>query len=420
VAVNIDSGSVTFYKNNTSQGSISYTIAGKTMFPYTEDGSGAFSISSSWNFGQRPFAYTPPAGFKSLNTYNLPDSTIVDGSQYFNTVLYTGDGTTSRSITGVGFQPDFVWGKERTAVAHHTLVDAVRGLVTGGRLSSNRANEEDNFSNATLDSFDSDGFTTGSSTNIFNTSARTFVAWNWKANGSGVSNTDGSITSTVSANTTAGFSIVTYTGTGSAANVGHGLNDAPSMIIWKNRDNSNRSWATWHTSIAANEVLFLNATNAKGTNTAIMNSTAPTASVFSLGGAGHTNDSGEKHVAYCFANVEGYSKFGSYSSNASADGPFVYLGFKPAFVMFKKATGSTNANAGWYMFDTSRGTYNVIGPSLRADLGDYVEYSFDVFDILSNGFKIRRVDIGVNSSNAGDTYIYMAFAENPFKNSLAR
>jgi hypothetical protein len=423
VALDMDNGKIYWGKNGTwfnsgnpaTQTNPAYTnLSGYTLLPAISCFDSA-SIANA-NFGQRPFTYTPPAGFKSLNTYNLPDSTIVDGSEYFNTLTYSGNGTNATSITGVGFQPDLVWAKARNLTQHHALFDSVRGATY--QLFSSLPASETNYTSISQ-SLDSDGFTVGTSDYI-NGTGYNYVAWNWKANGSGVSNTDGSITSTVSANTTAGFSIVTYTGTGSAATVGHGLGVAPSMIIWKNRDNSNRSWATWHTSIAANEVLFLNATNVKGTNTAIMNSTAPTASVFSLGGAGHTNDSGEKHVAYCFADVEGYSKFGSYSSNASADGPFVYLGFKPAFVMFKKATGSTNANAGWYMFDTSRGTYNVIGPSLRADLGSYVEYSFDVFDILSNGFKIRRVDISVNSSTAGDTYIYMAFAENPFKNSLAR
>jgi len=353
-----------------------------------------------------------------LNTYNLPDSTIEDGSEHFNTVLYTGDGTTSRSITGVGFQPDFVWGKERNGVAHHTLVDAVRGLVTGGRLSSNRTNAEDNLSNATLDSFDSDGFTTGSSTNIFNTSGRTFVAWNWKANGSGVSNTDGSITSTVSANTTSGFSIVSYTGTGSASTVGHGLGVAPSMIIFKNRDGA-YDWATYHKDLtSAAYTVYLSLNYAQSTNSTVANyynSTAPTSSVFSIGASNnYTNLSSNNIIAYCFASTEGFSKFGSYTGNGSTDGPFIYTGFRPAWVLYKR----TDAAANWDVYDSTRDTYNPEDALLRPNLSNAEVSASAPIDFTAAGFKIRTSSSDFNTS--GGNYIYAAFAENPFKNSLAR
>ena len=420
VALNLDDDEITFYINNVSQGTITSKAFTGAYLPSFSHGSSVLSTTWEVNFGQRPFAYTPPTGFKSLNTYNLPDSTIEDGSEHFNTVLYTGDGTTSRSITGVGFQPDFVWGKERNGVAHHTLVDAVRGLVTGGRLSSNRTNAEDNFSNATLDSFDSDGFTTGSSTNIFNTSGRTFVAWNWKANGSGVLNEVGDINSTVSANTTSGFSIVSYTGTGSASTVGHGLGVAPSMIIFKNRDGA-YDWATYHKDLtSAAYTVYLSLNYAQSTNSTVANyynSTAPTSSVFSIGASNnYTNLSSNKYIAYCFADIEGFSSFGSYTGNGSTDGPFIYTGFRPSWLMVKT---STYASTNWLIFDSARSPYNAVELELNANNNNQEYDNNRDVDFLSNGFKIRS-GTNNNFNTSGGNYIYAAFAENPFKNSLAR
>jgi len=428
VAFDADNGKIWWAKNGVWQASgdpaagtnEAYSGISGTYKPAVSNGGATSACTVNTTFGQQPFAYTPPTGFLPLNTYNLPDATIEDGSEHFNTVLYTGDGTTSRSITGVGFQPDFVWGKERNGVAHHTLVDAVRGLVTGGRLSSNRTNAEDNLSNATLDSFDSDGFTTGSSTNIFNTSGRTFVAWNWKANGSGVSNTDGSITSTVSANTTSGFSIVSYTGTGSASTVGHGLGVAPSMIIFKNRDGA-YDWATYHKDLtSAAYTVYLSLNYAQSTNSTVANyynSTAPTSSVFSIGASNnYTNLSSNKYIAYCFADIEGFSSFGSYTGNGSTDGPFIYTGFRPSWLMVKT---STYASTNWLIFDSARSPYNAVELELNANNNNQEYDNNRDVDFLSNGFKIRSGSNN-NFNTSGGNYIYAAFAENPFKNALAR
>ena len=407
VAYDADAGTLTFFKNGASQGVAYSGIPSGTYF---------FGVSAYWvspdgtttiyaNFGATPFAYTPPAGFKSLNTYNLPDSTIEDGSEYFNAVLYTGNGST-QSITGVGFQPDLVWGKGRSFVASHRLWDSVRGATAG--LTSNGTNAE--FTESGLTSFDTDGFTVGSGANM-NSNTNTFVAWNWKANGGGVSNTDGSITSTVSANTTAGFSIVTYTGNGTAgATVGHGLGVSPSMVFIKSRSSSN-SWIVTGQSFSGK---FLNLDGTQPAYTSSVYSSDYTSTTFSLKGTdAYTNYTSYNYVAYCFADVEGYSKFGSYTGNASADGPFVYTGFRPAFVMFKR----TDSTSDWHLYDTSRSTYNVIAAGLYADLSN-AENSGQPFDILSNGFKLRVAGGELNTSSA--TIIYMAFAENPFKNSLAR
>jgi len=375
---------------------------------------GTYGSGSSWfaNFGQRPFAYTPPAGFKSLNTYNLPDSTIEDGGQYFNTVTYTGNGTDPQSISGLNFQPDFVWVKSRSGGQSHVLTDAVRGATK--TLYSDTTLAET--TSSLLTAFNSDGFDVEGGLNV---SARTLVGWSWKANGSGVSNTDGSITSTVSANTTAGFSIVTYTGNGTAgATVGHGLGVAPDMIIVKNRDGVYH-WAVQHTSLGATKYLTLSTTDDETTSSAPWNNTAPTSSVFSLGGSSLTNRSANDMVAYCFADVEGYSKFGSYTGNGSAtgDGPFVYTGFRPAFVMVKQTSTS---GASWTIHDSTRNTYNLTNNVLYPNLAN-AETSPStqiVMDLLSNGFKLKGNAANVNAS--GSTYIYMALAENPFKNSLAR
>jgi hypothetical protein len=364
------------------------------------------------NFGQRPFAYTPPTGFKALNTQNLPEPTIVDGGEYFNAVLYTGTGS-SLGVTGVGFQPDWVWIKERSGAADHGLYDAVRGVQN--QLESNTTTAE-TVESTGLTAFGSDGFTVGALAQL-NTSADTYVAWNWKANGAGVSNTDGTITSTVSVNTTSGFSIVTYTGTGSAATVGHGLGAVPRMIIVKNRDAAD-AWQVYHaanTAAPETDYLVLNTTAATADAADRWNDTLPTSTVFSIGNGVEVNTNTEDYVAYCFSEVAGYSAFGSYTGNGSADGPFVFLGFRPAFVMIKR----TDASDKWTIRDTARATTNTTKLTLNANdsQAEYTPASED-YDIVSNGFKLRTSDGAFNAS--GGTYIYMAFAESPFRNSLAR
>ena len=258
----------------------------------------------------------------------------------------------------------------------------------------------------------SSGFVVNSSIGTpANNSGTTYVAWQWKASGSTVTNTNGSITSTVSANTTAGFSIVTYTGTGANATVGHGLGVAPSMVIVRLRSSA-QDWIVWQTALAGTEYLIFT-TAAKATAAIFWNSTTPTSTVFSIGTAGATNVTSGTYVAYCWAAVPGYSAFGSYTGNGSTDGPFAYVGFRPRYVLIKR----TDSTGDWYIWDTSRNTYNVVGEELLADTSGAGNTATDL-DILSNGFKIRTTTAAINAS--GGTFVYAAFAENPFQNSRAR
>ncbi len=333
--------------------------------------------------------------------------------EYFNTKLYTGTGAT-HNITGVGFQPDWVWIKGRSVAYSHILHDVVRGSTK--ELKSNSTGAEGTDANG-LTSFDSDGFSLGTGGAV-NNNGTTYASWNWLAGGTASSNTDGSITSNVSANTTSGFSIVSYTGTGSAATVGHGLGAVPKMIIVKTRE-SLGNWVTYHGTQGATKYLELNGTGAVGTSTAAFNDTEPTSSVFSLGTWSNTNDSGNDMIAYCFAEKKGFSKFGSYTGNGSTDGTFVYTGFKPAFVMIK-CSSSSGSYTSWSMFDTTRQTFNVnAGKTLYANKnsaegvrgnGSDSSTTIPGIDMLSNGFKCRVLNDEVN--NTAD-YIYMAFAENP-------
>jgi hypothetical protein len=404
IAFDADAGTLTFYKNNVSQGT-AYT--GLTSGPYIPAVSLYGTHTAYINFGQRPFAYTAPSGFKALCTQNLPTPTVVQGDDYFNTVLFTGTGS-AQSITGVGFQPDFVWQKARAETANHRLVDSVRGVDKVLYSSSTSAEAT---TDGVVDSFNSDGYTGGGLDVV--SSGLGAVAWNWKANGSGVTNTAGTITSTVSANTTSGFSIVTYLN--ASGTVGHGLGVAPKMIIYKDRDNGSNNWVVTHTSLATmnNDYLVLNTTGAAASGLGL--SANPTSTVFSTSTA--LGGSGNKFVAYCFAPVAGYSAFGSYTGNGSADGPFVFTNFRPAFVLIKNS--SNTGGVSWQIKDNERIGYNPSNTTLYPNLSN-AEYSdagnFEI-DFLSNGFKIRTsTDAGTNAS--GNTYIYAAFASNPFKFSL--
>ena len=425
VAFDADAGTLVFYKNNTSQGTAFTGLTSGPYFPASSDaGNGSNSTTSTFNFGQRPFAYTAPSGYKALCTQNLPTPTIgattaTQAGKYFNTVTWTGDSTNPRTITGVGFQPDLVWAKGRSAATSNFLQDAVRGVTsTNSRtLVSNNTDAETNYYtlNGGVTAFASDGFTTsGGSTNAnLNNTGSTFVAWNWKANGSGSTNTSGSITSTVSANTTSGFSVVTYTGTGSNATVGHGLGVAPKLIITKNR--GAYDWFTYHEALGNNKYVTLNTTGAAVTDANVWQSSNPTTSVFYVGA--NLNLSSNTYVNYCFAEVAGYSKFGSYNGNSSSDGPFIFTGFRPAYVMIKL---SSAAGESWYVMDNKRNTANsetqLLFPNLsNAELsgssGLYVDFN-------ANGFKVR--DSGSSFNTSGATYIFAAFAETPQKFSLAR
>ncbi len=310
-------------------------------------------------------------------------------------------------------QPDLVWGKGRSTAYDNFLVDSVRG--SGLVLFSNLTNGE--VSANYLTSFNSNGFSLGSGFSTSNNNGTTYVAWQWRANGAGVTNTAGSITSTVSANTTSGFSVVTYTGTGANATVGHGLNVNPQLVIVKIRSGTG-SWAVYSLTVAAtrgsDHILSLNSTSDSFSAPTTFQSTQPTSSSFSVGTSTSTNGSGSTYVAYCFAPIAGFSAFGYYTGNGSTDGPFVYTGFRPRWLMIKR----TDTTSDWYVFDSARNTFNSATQILYPNLSNAeVGYTPPAgFDLLSNGFKSRET--AINAS--GGTYVYAAFAENPFRNSLAR
>jgi hypothetical protein len=325
-------------------------------------------------------------------------------SEYFNTKLYTGNGT-AKSITGVGFQPDWVWIKDRDNANSHRLIDGVRGATK--IIYSNSTAIEDTDVNS-LTSFTADGFDIGSDSGM-NGSGFNFVSWNWLASNTTASNTDGSITSTVSANTTSGFSIVSYTGNGSAATVGHGLGVTPKMFIIKNRDDGTQFWPVYHASLSgADQYLVLDQTSSAQPGSAIFNSTHPTSSVFSVGGHGTTNASGDTLIAYCFAEKKGFSKFGSYVGNGNADGTFIYTGMKPSFVILKRTDSS---GFQWVLSDGVRDPDNAVEKYVHPSTSDAEQSGSRDIDFLSNGFKIRNSNTTWNAS--GGSYIYMCFAAAP-------
>ena len=406
-----NAGSVECFKNGTSQG-VAITGLTGTWWP-------AFSYNdvSSWdisvNFGQRAFAYPNAYGSaKALNTYNLAAPSILKGNLYMDATTYTGTGASLSVTNAGGFQPDFVWMKSRSAATDHALYDSVRGTTKD--MASNTSNAETTEATG-LTAFGSTGFTIGALAKI-NTNAATYVGWQWKGGGAAVSNTSGTITSSVSANTAAGQSIVTYTGNGSAgATIGHGLGVAPSFIIAKCRGAAGEEWPIYHVGIGATNYMYLSANTPAAANATFWNNTAPTSSVFSVGTNTAVNYNAVTMLAYCFATIAGYSAFGSYTGNNLADGPFVYLGFRARWVMIKRTDAGTQA---WWILDTVTGTYNVMSLGLAANDSAAESSGNTWMDITANGFKIRQSGVGVNGSGA--TYIYAAFAENPFNNSLAR
>jgi hypothetical protein len=414
VAVDVDANKIYFYKNNTLVNSGGTTINISAPFApmfgfYTTNN------AQSVNFGQQPFAYTPPSGFVALNTFNLPTSTILQGNTVMDINLWAGTGATNVITNAAGFKPDLVWGKSRTNAYEHALFDSVRGA--NKQLASNSTAAEVTQTQGLL-SFNSNGFTLGTSSDstVNNAgSGQTYVGWQWQAGqGTTSSNTNGSITSTVSVNASAGFSVVTYTGTGANATVGHGLGVAPSLIITKPR-NSADNWISWHTALGATGYIYLNLTNASATAATVWNSTLPSSSVFSIGTSSNINSSGQTQVAYCWTPIAGYSAFGSYAGNGSGDGPFAYLGFRPKFVLIKSTTSAND----WIIEDTARNAYNVSNSKLSPNTSgaEFTDTNAVGIDFLSNGFKIRGIDGSINTSN---TYIYAAFAESPFRNALAR
>jgi len=391
-----------------SRGTYSWTPAGPFTF-YAARAAGTATCSINTNISLMEGTVT--AGAKSFGTQNLPAPTIADGSQHMNTVLYTGTGS-ELAITSLDFTPDFVWIKNRDATDNHMLYDSVRGATKD--LHSNTQDAETTTAQ-TLKSFDSAGFTLGTDVQV-NTNTEDYVAWCWKAGGAAVSNTDGTITSSVSANTTSGFSIVSYTGSGTASDtVGHGLSTIPSLIIARNRTQSG-SWCVTHESLSADKVLRFEGTNAEGDIAdGELDSPPNNSSTFGFNnGTSGTplkavNASSIPYIAYCWSEVEGFSKFGSYTGNGSADGPFVYTGFIPACIIFKKVSSTSN----WGIFDNSRDPYNEVDHILFPNLTNAEVTPAYAMDFLSNGVKLRNTSDIVNVS--GQTYIYMAFAEQPFQ-----
>ena len=402
VAFDCDAGTIEYYKNGVSQGVAFTGMTDGTFFPEVQ----IYQSGGVINFGQMRFKYPMPSGYAALNTTALPAATIADGSVYFQTALWSGSGS-ARSITTTGMSPDWVWIKERGVAGGHNLYDAVRGATKF--LASEDTGAEGTDSSA-LTSFNSDGFSlgTGFTVKSSNKSGRTYAGWCWDAGSSTVSNTDGSITSSVRANQSAGFSIVSYAGTGSSATVGHGLSAAPHMYIVKNRSNA-YEWGVYHIEIGTGAAQNLNYSNNNSVSNTWWNNTAPTNSVFSIGTYAAVNQSSANFIAYCFAPVAGYSAFGSYTGNGSTDGPFIYTGFRPAFLIVKSTTSSSS---NWLIADSVRSPENVADEILRANTNG-AETDSDYFDLLSNGFKVRGTPSGLNSS--GETVIWAAFAENPFQ-----
>ena len=400
----------TWYNNGNpaaGTGNVPFTITGRVFFPAIN----TFGDSWTTNFGQRPFAYTAPSGFKALCTANLPAPTITKPSSVFDVVTYTGTGSTLTPTSSLGFNPDLVWIKSRSAATDHTLYDSVRGAQA--RLASNTTGAQVTSDNG-LTAFNSNGFTLGTLAQV-NTNAATYAGWTWDAGSSTVTNTAGSITSSVRANASAGFSIVTYTGTGVTGTVGHGLGVSPSLVIIKKRSSStNSNWIVWskmvYDAYGANSYQVLDVTNGYFTFSGVFGSNV-SSTTFPVGTNSAVNGSSDTYVAYCFAPVNSYSAFGSYTGNGNTDGPFVFCNFRPRWILFKR----TDTTSNWTIIDAAREGYNVDNDPLFPNLVD-AEGTADLADILSNGFKLRSTDASVNA-NAG-TYVYACFAESPF--SLAR
>ena len=401
VALDADAGSVSFYKNGTLLATET-SFAKSIYYPhiYGEAGTSRF-YTASYNFGQRPFAYTAPSGFKALCTTNLPEPTIADGSTAMDVALYTGNGST-QTISGLNFSPDLVWIKSRSNTQDHYVFDFIRD---SGILRTNTTGAET--TGTDYIDYNSDGFV---SKNGLSSNGYTYVAWTWDAGSSTVTNTSGTISSQVRANASAGFSVVTFTGNGTqGATIGHGCGTVPEFIILKKLTTAD--WEIYHSSVGAGKGLEFT-TGAAFTSSAYWPST-PTSSVISLGNNSGINQNSSNYIVYAWSPVAGYSSFGSYTGNGSADGPFVFTGFRSRWVMVKR----TDAAYGWYMYDTARDTYNIAGEVLLANASD-AEVSDSDLDILSNGFKPRRSSNAFNAS--GGTFIYIAFAESPFAYARAR
>jgi hypothetical protein len=408
IAVDFDAGKIWYGRNGTWFGSPagdpaagtnqSQTISTGVIYApmFGRDSSNA-TTTNYVNFGQRAFAYTPPSGFKALNTANLSVPTIKKPSLYMDATLRTGTGATA-SLSSLGFQPDLVWIKSRSAATDHGLYDAVRGVQK--QLESNTTTAETTETTG-LTAFSSNGYTVGALAQL-NTNTATYVDWAWKES------------------VTSGFDIVTYVGNGTNRTISHNLGAVPKLIIVRSREaTSTGRWLVQHGTYGAARYAYLNETFAFDTANANLrwNSTDPTSSVFSLGTSSDGNHTGDNYVGYLFAEIAGFSRISSYTGNASADGPFVWCGFRPRWIMIKDATA---ANLDWRIYDTVRETFNEMGGGLEAGDAAAENYATSVraIDVLSNGFKIRVSASGLNGS--GVTFVFAAFAEAPFKYARAR
>jgi hypothetical protein len=419
VAFNYDANLLTYFKNGVQQCTATTNggVGTRPMSAWIQSGGNA-SMLFHTNFGQRAWAYTPPAGYSALTTKNFARLTAgtpaANPNQYFDAVTYTGTGAAQTITMPGGFTPDFVWIKRRNSSNSHLLADIVRGNTKV--LLTNDTGAE--LTDASYTTFVSGGFSISGNGNEINNSSAPYVAWCWKAGSAAVSNTAGTITSQVSANTASGFSVVSYTGTGVQATVGHGLSTAPSFIVIKSRTNATRNWAVYHSSFSAGEFMYLNLTGAKASDNSAWGPV--TSTTFQLGNGVTPNtswsESGNTFIAYCWSEVAGFSKIGTYSGNGSTDGPFVYCGFKPRWVMVKQATGTNAATGAWQIFDTARDTYNPCDFRLRANDAAVEGTAAPSFDIVSNGFKLRSTNSNWNESGGSATYIFMAFADKPFGN----
>ena len=412
VALDLDKGTITFYKNNSSQGQAFSGLTGGFL-PAIGDGSTNATHSTVSNFGQRAFAYTPPSGFRALSTKNLPPKVpSIRPQKHFDNVLWTGNGGTSQTVTGLEFQPDFVWLKDRSEAGWHRLQNSVVGankLLYTNSLNSEATNE----ANGYVSSFTKDGFLladTDDNGGGVNKSGNNYVAWCWKAGGASVTNNDGSKTVTLSANQEAGFSIIQWDGNTANATCGHGLGKKPKWFIVKSRTHS-QNWFVYHASTGATKNPRLNDNATPYTNSNIWNDTEPTDTVINLGSSSGVNGTGNSYICYCWAEIPGYSKIGSYQANGSSDGPYVDCGFRPAWILIK----NTSLGQPWVLMDNKINPHNLADTRLSPSSNAAEATSFDNHvDILSTGFKVRSpASSDINYSTTYRNHIFIAFAEQP-------
>lgn len=402
VALNLDAKTIEFYKNGVSQGVAFTSLPAGSYCPALSVQNNTISI----NFGQQPFTYSPPSGFNQLTAFNLPDPLITNSEQHMTTTIYSGTGLARTLINAGNFQPGLIWAKSRTETGSTIINDSIRGASKN--LYPNLTNAEDSTSYIT--SLNSNGFSVTGGTYI-GAFAQNYVAWQWKTSLSSDTNTAGSLTSTVRANLTAGVSVVQFTLTANAVStIGHGLNVAPKLIIVRGSTVVS-NWLVYHDYFGPTKYILLNTTAGPVTAVGAWNNTAPTSTVFTLGSSWNAT---YQVIAYCFSEVEGYSKIGSYTGNGVVNGEFVYTGFRPKFIFLRRADATV---ANWLIFDAARDSYNPTSNLQRPNIAT-ADFSIVAFDFVSNGFKLRSTDTGLNGASI--PYIYMAFAESPFKNSNAR